>query len=34
MLVERTGKTEPQRLTRREASGVIEELSGANGAAA
>lgn len=34
MLVERTGKTEPQHLTRREASGVIEELSGANGAAA
>lgn len=34
LLVERTGKNGPQLLTKSEASGIIEELSGANGAAA
>ncbi len=34
MLVEITGKSEPQQLTRREASAVIGELTGTNGAAA
>ena len=31
MLLGRTGKDAPQNLTRREASGVLDELSGANG---
>jgi hypothetical protein len=31
MLLERTGKGEPQSLTRREASGVLDVLSSANG---
>lgn len=34
MLVEITGKSELQQLTRREASAVIDELTGTNGAAA
>jgi hypothetical protein len=31
MLLEKTGKGEPQNLTRREASGVLDVLSGSNG---